>query len=152
MAKAAFTEAVGFLDPLPDKRTCCGLPVLLSLMERLALRGPDAVGLNVTVMVQEFPALTLVPQVVVREKSPCSVPVIVMLVMLSVVFPVLVSVVAWGELEWPICTVPKLRLAGTSLTVPTVIVIDEPTAAFVSATGVAMIATLGSDGTVVGAV
>jgi len=78
--------------------------------------------------------------------------VIVMLVMLSVVFPVLVSVVDWGELDWPTRTWPKLRLAGTSLTVPTVIVIAEPTAAVVSATGVAMIATLGSDGTVAGAV
>ena len=75
-----------------------------------------------------------------------------MLAMLSVVFPVFVSVVDWGELDWPTRTVPKLRLAGTSLTVPTVSVIDEPTAAFVSATGVAMIATLGSDGTVAGAV
>jgi hypothetical protein len=65
MAKADLTEAVRVLDPLPDKGTCCGLPALLSLMERLALRGPDLVGLNVTVMVQEFPAPTLVAQVFV---------------------------------------------------------------------------------------
>jgi hypothetical protein len=77
--------------------------------------------------------------------------VIVTSVTLSVVFPVLVSVVDWGELDRPTCTVPKLSLAGTSLTVPTVIVIAEPTAALVSVT-VAMIDTLGLDGTFAGAV
>jgi len=65
MAKADLTEAVRLLTPLPDKGTCCGLPALLSLMDRLALRGPNTVGLNVTVMMQEFPATTLVPQVFV---------------------------------------------------------------------------------------
>jgi hypothetical protein len=70
MAKADLTGAVIVLDPLPDKATCCGLPVLLSLMERLALRRSGTVGLNVTVMVQEFPAPTLAPQVLVEEKSP----------------------------------------------------------------------------------
>ena len=78
-----------------------------------------------------------------------------MLVMLSVVFPVLVSVVAWGELEWPICTVPKLRLAGTSLTetdcgAVTVTIAEADLVG--SAAEVAVIATLGLLGTVAGPV
>jgi hypothetical protein len=78
--------------------------------------------------------------------------VIVTPVMLSVVFPVLVSVVDWGELDWPTRTVPKFSLAGTSLTVPTVIVIPETAAAFVSITEVAVSVTEGFAGTVAGAV
>jgi hypothetical protein len=78
--------------------------------------------------------------------------VIVTPVTLSVVFPVLVSVVDWGELDRPTCTVPKFSLAGTILTVPTVIVIPEPTTAFLSVTEVAMIDTLVLDGTFTGAV
>jgi UDP-N-acetylmuramyl pentapeptide phosphotransferase/UDP-N-acetylglucosamine-1-phosphate transferase len=78
--------------------------------------------------------------------------VIVTPAMFSVVFPVLVSVVDWGELDWPTRTVPKFSLAGTSLTVPTVIVIPKPTAVFVSITEVAVNVTEGFDGTVAGAV
>jgi hypothetical protein len=76
----------------------------------------------------------------------------VMLVMLSVLFPVLVSVAVWGGLDVPICTVPNGRLVGASFTVPTVIVIEVPITAAASATVVAMIETPGSAGTVAGAV
>jgi hypothetical protein len=75
----------------------------------------------------------------------------VMLVMLNVVFPALVRVVVWGELDWPTSTVPNRKLAGASFTVPTVIVIEVLTVAAASATEVAMINT-GSLGTVAGAV
>ena len=76
-----------------------------------------------------------------------------MLVIFSVVFPVLVSVVVWGGLDVPTSTVPNRRRAGASFTVPTVIVIKVPIAAAASATGVAMIETTGgSAGTVAGAV
>jgi len=75
----------------------------------------------------------------------------VMLVMLSVLFPVLVSVVVWGGLGVPTSTVPNRRLAGASFTVPTVIVIEVPMVAAASATEVVMINT-GSLGTVAGAV
>ena len=75
-----------------------------------------------------------------------------MRVILSVLFPVLVSVVVCGGLGVPTSTVPNCRLAGASFTVPTVIVIELPIAAVVSAAGVAMIETMGSAGTVAGAV
>ena len=69
-------------------------------------------GLKVTLIVQDPPAATLVPQVLVWEKN--AEPVIAMLLMLSAVLPVLLSVVVS---VFP--TVPKLRLAGlNSTTVP----------------------------------
>jgi hypothetical protein len=76
----------------------------------------------------------------------------VMPVILSVLFPVLVSVVVCGALAVPTSTVPNRRPAGASFTVPIVIVIELPIAAVVSAAGVAMIETTGSAGTVAGAV
>jgi hypothetical protein len=76
----------------------------------------------------------------------------VMPVTLSVLFPVLVSVVVCGALAVPTSTVPNCRPAGASFTVPIVIVIELPIAAVVSAAGVAMIETTGSAGTVAGAV
>jgi hypothetical protein len=79
---------------MPDKFTCCGLSGLLSAMETLALRVPSSVaGLKVTVMSQDWPGSTLVPQLCVSEKSPGFVPTIAMPVMLSTEFPVLVNVV-----------------------------------------------------------
>ena len=79
---------------MPLKGTDCGLPPALSAMVTAALRAPDAVGVNVTLMVQLLPALTDVPHVVVWPKSPAFVPVIVMLTPASVAVPVLVSVMA----------------------------------------------------------
>ena len=73
-------------------------------------------GLKVTVIVQDPPAATLVPQVFVWEKAVE--PVIVMLLMLSVVLPVLLSVVV-SVLELALFTLPKPRLVGlNSTTVP----------------------------------
>ena len=69
--------------PVPLSATVC-VPAP-SLMDRVALRAPVAVGLNVTVMVQSQPALRLVPHLLVSLKSPGSVPPIVMLVMASAV-------------------------------------------------------------------
>jgi hypothetical protein len=52
------------------------------------VRVPAAVGLKVTLMVQLVPVATLDPQVLVWEKSPLA----VMLVMLRVALPVFLSV------------------------------------------------------------
>lgn len=49
------------------KDTVCGLPPPSSLMKTVALKIPKFGGLNSTVMVQDFPAPTLVPQVFVSE-------------------------------------------------------------------------------------
>lgn len=88
----------------------------MSLTETSPLKSPIPNGLRVTVMVQDPPAATLVPQVFVWEKAVE--PVIVMLLMLRVVLPVLLSVVV-SVLEPALFALPKPRLAGlNSTTVP----------------------------------
>jgi len=66
-------------------------------MLRVPVRVPPAAGLKVTEMVQLAPALTLLPQVLVWEKSPF----VVMPDMVSEVLPVLVSVTVCALLLFP---------------------------------------------------
>jgi hypothetical protein len=104
------------VDPVPDKLTVCGLAPPLSLMDTPPVTAPVRVGLKVTVIVQDLPAPTLLPQVFVWENS--LEPVTVMLVMLSVVLPTFVRVVV-NALLLPTVTVPKFKLVGlSSTTVP----------------------------------
>jgi hypothetical protein len=51
--------------PVPERLTICGLPLALSVMVTAPLRVPVAVGVKVTLIVQLFPAATLVPQLFV---------------------------------------------------------------------------------------
>ena len=62
-------------EPLPESGTVCGEPVALSLTLSVAVRSPSAAGVKITEMVQFAPAVTLVPQLLVCEKSPGSAPV-----------------------------------------------------------------------------
>src|SRR5438128_5108384 len=82
---------------VPASATVCGLPLALSVMVRVPVRAPSAVGLNVTVIVQLAPADTLAPQSFVWVKSP----VIVTLVIASGALPLLVSVMLCGGLVVP---------------------------------------------------
>jgi hypothetical protein len=59
-------------------------------------------------------AATLVPHVLVSEKSPGFVPVIDTPPMRSATVSLLVNVIVCGELDLPNATVPKFRLAGES--------------------------------------
>ena len=59
-----------------------------------AVSAPKAAGLNVTVITQEPPPATLVPQVLAWLKELASVPVMATLVKVSAVVPLLVSVIA----------------------------------------------------------
>ena len=70
-------------------------------MLRVPLLGPPATGLKVTEMVQFVPAATELPQVLVWEKSPAFVPVIVMPEMVSAALPVLVRVTVCAVLLVP---------------------------------------------------
>src|SRR5437660_901588 len=91
----------GALVPLPLKATVCGLPLALSVILTLALRVPVAVGVNVTLMVQEAPAanvLELLGHVLVWAKSPALVPVRPILLMVRAAVPLLVSATAWAAL------------------------------------------------------
>ena len=78
--------------PLPVRATVCGLPGALSATETEAAREPVAVGRKVTLIVQDAPAVSVVPHVVVRVKSPALVPAIVMLITDMLAFPLLRSV------------------------------------------------------------
>ena len=62
---------------------------------------PSDDGVNVTVIVQLAPALTLLPQVLVSPKSPLFVPVIEMLVMLTVTLALLLRVIFLAALLVP---------------------------------------------------
>jgi hypothetical protein len=74
--------------PVPLRATVWGFWTALSAILRAPARVPAAVGLKVTEIVQLAPALMLLAQVLVWEKSPLSViPEIV-----SVVLPVLFTV------------------------------------------------------------
>ena len=52
--------------PVPDKLTVCGLPTL-SLIVRVPLRVPEAVGVNTTLMVQLAPPASVPEQLLVCE-------------------------------------------------------------------------------------
>ena len=84
-------------SPVPLNVTVCGLFPVLSAMIRLPVLVPPAVGLKVTEMLQVAPALTLVPQVLVWEKSPLA----VMLEMVKEALPVLVRVTVCAGLLTP---------------------------------------------------
>ena len=74
---------------------------MVSVTARHALRDPLAAGVNVTLKVQLAPADRLFPQVLVSAKSPGSVPVMEMLVMLNDFVPTLVRVTVWAVLVVP---------------------------------------------------
>ncbi len=74
--------------PVPVRLMVWVVGLALSVMVTAPVRVPTAVGLKVTLKVQLPPTTTLEPQVLVWEKSPLT----VMLVMLSVALPVFLSV------------------------------------------------------------
>jgi len=92
---------------VPVRLIVCGLGTALSAMETLAVRVPTASGVKVIVMVQFEPAETDGAQVLVSEKSPASVPVMVILEMFRVALPVLNRVTPLLAL-----VVPTAWLAG----------------------------------------
>jgi len=102
--------------PVPVRLTDCGLPVALSATEIAAVRVPESIGANTAVMVQFAPAATETPQLLVCEKSPEFVPVIVMLEIANVVLPVLNSVTPPGALVVPTDVFANAMFAVLKLT------------------------------------
>src|SRR3954454_19676400 len=81
--------------PVPASANWCGLPGALSVIVTLAVRAPEAPGVNVTEIEQEAPAasvLGLIGQLFVCAKSLAFAPVIAMLPIDSGALPTLVSV------------------------------------------------------------
>src|SRR5438874_299907 len=89
------------LLPVPLSATVCGLPLALSVIDRLALRVPVAVGVKVTLMLQEALAarvVGLMGHMLVWVKSPALVPLIPIVLMVRSALPLLVSVTVWAVL------------------------------------------------------
>jgi len=83
--------------PVPLSATICGLPKALSLKLRLAVRAAASWGRNVTLSVQEDPAVKVAPHVFDEmAKSDALVPVMVVLLILRVDVPVFLKVTVWA--------------------------------------------------------
>jgi hypothetical protein len=69
---AGATDTVGAANwvALPESPTMCGLPAELSVIVRVELRNPAAVGLKTILIAQEFSGLSAATHVFVSEKSP----------------------------------------------------------------------------------
>ena len=95
-------------------------PLLLSVMVRVPESGPLAVGVKVTLIVQEALAATPVPQLLASPKLVLA----AMLVMVSAELPVFLKVITCDALVVPTVWFPKLKLeedklaTGTAIPVP----------------------------------
>jgi hypothetical protein len=98
--------------PVPVRATVCGLPGASSAMLIVPFLVPPAVGVKVTLMVQEPPTATGLTQLWFWAKSPLG----VMLRMVSAPAPLLVSVTVFGALGTPTPRLPKVKLVGDKVT------------------------------------
>lgn len=96
----------------PFSETVCGLLPALSVTVRVAVRVLILVGLKATLIVQLEFAASVVPQVVVSGKSFGSVPVKLMLEMVTAVEDGLLNVTGCDGLEVANSCVAKVREAG----------------------------------------
>ena len=94
--------------PVPDRDDVCGFPVALSVIVRLPLRAPSAVGVKVTEIVQLFPAARPDPQLLLWAKSPSA----VMVEIVKGMDPVFDRVMAFAELVVPMLWPSKVKLEG----------------------------------------
>jgi hypothetical protein len=101
--------------PVPESGTVCGLFGALSVIVRFPVRTPSWVGVKVTLIMQLFPARTVLPQdfaTIVWAKSPL----VAMLLMFSVAVPVLVSVTVFATVVTPTTILPHVRDVGVRVT------------------------------------
>src|SRR5437773_705930 len=90
--------------PVPERLAVCGLPLASSVTVKVAVRAADAVGVNVTLMVQLELSAGVEggsAQLFDWPKSPGFVPPTAMLLMVSGAVPVFESVTACGALVVP---------------------------------------------------
>lgn len=113
--------------PVPVRPTICGLVARVSATLRAAERVNGSVGENLTEIVQvPFTAMGP-PQVVVSEKSPGLVPVMLTPLMVKLAVPLLVTVILVAELVVPTFWLEKVTLAGLKFICPAVPVPLNPT-------------------------
>jgi hypothetical protein len=97
--------------PRPTRFTTGGLPWALSLRVSVPFRVPVTVGVKLTLRVQLRVEANVEGQLLICAKSP----VIWMLLMFNVAFPVLVSVTVCAALEVPTCWLRKAKLVGVTV-------------------------------------
>jgi hypothetical protein len=105
---------------VPARDTVCGLLGALSVIFKVAARGPAEVGANVRLIVQLLFAANEDPQLLdLMPKSPGFAPTTATLLMVSWTLPVLLKVTDCAVLLVPTAWLPKFRLDGeTPPTVP----------------------------------
>jgi len=142
------------MNPVPDNATCCGLSLLLSAIEMIAVLEPFADGLNVTLMSHVAEAATLAPQGVddTSAKSVGLVPVMVIPLTVNAELPVFVKVAIFAGLVDPTLRAPKSKFRGTSFTEPEETVIVAARDFVESEIEVAVRVTAPPEGTLFGAV
>src|SRR5258708_4233899 len=111
VGEAKSEKSLVAVEPIPVRLTDCGLPEALSVMLRVPVRLPDAVGVNVTLMVQFAPAATELPQVLVWAKSPLAATP----VRFSEALPVFASVTDCAALVVPTVWLAKVSEVGETL-------------------------------------
>ena len=95
---------------VPESDTDCGLPLALSVTVSVAVRAPEAAGVNRMAIVQLPPAATEELQVSASVKSVGSAPVKAILEMLRLALPVLLRVTVCEEVVMSTASFPKDRL------------------------------------------
>jgi hypothetical protein len=113
---ASVTTGALAAAPVPVSGTVCGLPVALSANETAAVRAPDAVGLNVTLIVQFAFAASDAGHVFVCAKSPRLVPVTVTPEIVNAAVPVFVTVIACAGLVVFSACDANVKLVGANVT------------------------------------
>ena len=93
----------------------------------MALREPDAVGLNAIVAEQLAPAAKLAPHVLLTiRKSAAFVPPTTVLLIAIGEEPLFLSVIGFGPPVWPSATLTQFRLAGLTAADPEVPLVPVP--------------------------
>src|ERR1700688_1673181 len=71
LAKVRLSGETEMFEPMPERAMVSGLVTPVSVTVNVPLLSPEAVGLNSTIMVQELPTVTVLPQLFeVITKSP----------------------------------------------------------------------------------
>jgi hypothetical protein len=106
VAEDALAAIAKPVEPVPVSVIVCGLPAALSVIVSVPVESPEAVGTKVTLTVQDCPAPTEVPQVLLSEKGLVA----SMCATVRVIAPPFVIVTVWGALAVPTSWLEKERL------------------------------------------
>jgi hypothetical protein len=109
---ASATAGAGAATPLPDSATPCGLPPALDAMLRVAVRVFSAAGVNVTLIEQFVPGVSVVLLQLLGANSAALVPVVVMAPSTRLAVPVLLIETVLAALVMPTVWLPKASVVA----------------------------------------